>query len=95
MASSSRNLTAWDVAALRVSQLNATDDMPALSRAASLKSTYGLRALPINLGSLEDLGLDPSQCKELEADDVPASTKDLPARSPHAVSYTHLRAHET
>ena len=83
MASSSRNLTAWDVAALRVSQLNATDDMPALSRAASLKSTYGLRALPINLGSLEDLGLDPSQCKELEADDVPASTKDLPARSPH------------
>ena len=64
MSNSSRNVTAWDLAAMRVSRLQASDGMQALSRPSSLKSTYGVRPLPINLGSMDDLGLPPSLAPE-------------------------------
>lgn len=77
MSNSSRNVTAWDLAAMRISRLQASDGMQALSRPSSLKSTYGVRPLPINLGSMDDLGLPPS----LAPEDASVPSNDLPSRS--------------
>lgn len=77
MSNSSRNVTAWDLAAMRVSKLQASDGMQALSRPTSLKSTYGVRPLPINLGTMDDLGLPSSFAPE----DASVPSNDMPSRS--------------
>lgn len=81
MSSSSRGLTAWDMAALRMSKLYAQDTMPEISRPPSLKTIYGVRNLPISTGSAEDLGVPGSLIADETADDVLADADEMRMRS--------------
>lgn len=80
MSGTARSTTVWDVAALRVSSLNGTDPTPSYARVSSLKDTFGTRAMPINLGTPEDLGLPTSLAAEM-GPNVPAPSSQITQRN--------------